>query len=101
MDQVRMLRILVVFLLSIFGTHARYLVNNGRIVSFKRLTAEYVIGCFAGLTTFYIVNSINLINGDLELFCISLSSFCARDILDIFSSEYIRRMKRFVTRKKP
>lgn len=90
----------LVLLLSIFGSYARILFDCGTSRT-RRVVVEFIIGAFAGYTCFFLVKSTDLIKGGLELFCIALSGFCARDVLHIFTNLFIGKIKNlFSTSKK-
>lgn len=89
----------LVLLLSIFGSYARILFDCGTSRT-RRVVVEFIIGAFAGYACFFLVKSSDLIKGGLELFCIALSGFCARDILHIFTELFIGKIKTIFTSKK-
>jgi hypothetical protein len=82
----------LVFLLSVFGTYARILFDCGTSRT-RRIGVEFIIGAFAGYTTFFLVKSTELIKGGMELFSIALAGFCARDVLHIFVDLFINKIK--------
>lgn len=82
----------LVLLLAMFGSYARILFDCGTART-RRVEVEFIIGAFAGYTCFFLVKSTELIKGGLELFCIALAGFCARDILNIFTDIFIGKIK--------
>ena len=82
----------LVLALSIFGSYVRILFDCGTSRT-RRVIVEFIISTFAGFTCFFLVKSTELIKGGLELFCIALSGFCARDILHIFTDIFIGKIK--------
>lgn len=89
----------LVFLLAVFGSYVRILFDCGTSRT-RRVLVEFIIGAFAGYTTFFLVKSTDLIKGGLELFCIALAGFCARDILHIFTDIFIGKIKSVFTSNK-
>lgn len=89
----------LVLLLSVFGSYARILFDCGTSRT-RRVVVEFIIGAFAGYACFFLVKSTDLIKGGLELFCIALSGFCARDILHIFTNIFMTKIKSIFGSKK-
>ena len=89
----------LVLLLSVFGTYARILFDCGTSRT-RRISVEFIIGAFAGYTTFFLVKSTDLIKGGMELFSIAISGFCARDVLHIFVDLFMNKIKSIFTTNK-
>lgn len=89
----------LVLLLSVFGSYARILFDCGTSRT-RRVVVEFIIGAFAGYACFFLVKSTELIKGGLELFCIALAGFCARDVLHIFTNIFINKIKAIFCSKK-
>lgn len=89
----------LVFILAAFGTYARILFDCGTSRT-RRVGVEFIIGAFAGYTTFFLVKSTEIIKGGMELFCIAIAGFCARDVLHIFIDVFMTKIKSIFTSNK-
>lgn len=94
-DTGRCILIIVILALALFGSHARYVFDHGKL-EWRSLLAEYVVGLFTGLCVFYLVSSTDKIGKELKYFCVVMSGFCARDIVKFISYAFIERFKKFL-----
>lgn len=91
----RCILIVMVCVLSLFGAHARYVFDHGKL-DWRPLLGEYVVGLFTGLCVFYLVSETDKIGKELKYFCVIMSGFCARDIVKFISYSFVERFRRFM-----
>lgn len=98
-DTVKLFTLIYAVILATFGAHVRILLACGTTRT-RRMITEYTIGAFAGLITMYIVHSTDRVTGELEFAFIAMSGFCARDILSLFSTVFMGKIKNLFSSKK-
>ena len=94
-NSARCILICMVCALSLFGAHARYVFDHGKL-DLRPLLSEYVVGLFTGLCVFYLVSETDKIGKELKYFCVIMSGFCARDIVQFISFSFVERFRRFM-----
>lgn len=98
-DTVKLFNLIYAIVLATFGAHVRILLAWGTTRT-RYMITEYTISAFAGLITMYIVHSTDKVSGELEFAFIAMAGFCARDILSLFSTLFIGKIKNLFTSNK-
>ena len=99
-NSARLMLLCMVCVLALFGSHARYVFDHGKL-DLRPLLGEYVVGLFTGLCVFYLVAETDKIGKELKYFCVIMSGFCARDIVKFISYAFIERFKGFLSSSNP
>ena len=87
--------VIMICVLSLFGAHARYVFDHGKL-DLRPLLSEYVVGLFTGICVFFLVYETTVIGKELKFFCVIMSGFCARDIIQIISYAFIDKFRNFI-----
>ena len=85
----------MVCILSLFGAHARYVFDHGRL-DFRPLLGEYVVGLLTGICVYFLIADASAFGKEFKYFCVVMSGFCARDLIEFMSYTFVEKFKRIV-----